>query len=94
MAIAAGLALAILIVSRRWFSLSVALVFAAAGGRLGQGVHYPHDLLAGLGVGIGWVVAIILLSAPTTAVLLRRFEGRQESHHASSRPTDGDEDAP
>jgi membrane-associated phospholipid phosphatase len=64
-------------VSPRSFRLSAALVVAVAVGRVGPGAHYPRDVLAGFAVGVGWVAAIVLVSAPATEGLLLRIEGRR-----------------
>jgi membrane-associated phospholipid phosphatase len=83
MAIASGLALAMLMVSRRTWRLGATLVVAVAVGRVGQGAHYPHDVLAGLGVGLGWVAGVGVAGTPVTGRLLRR------SHRRWGLPGDG-----
>jgi membrane-associated phospholipid phosphatase len=77
MAIASGLALAMVMVSPRSSRLTAALVVAVGVGRVGQGAHYPHDLFAGLAVGVGWVAAFVLVTAPAAERLLRRMNGRR-----------------
>lgn len=94
MAIAGGLALAMLMVFPRSFRLSAALVAAVAVGRVGQGAHYPHDVLAGLGVGVGWVAAIVLVTAPATEGLLLRIDGRRRPPGVHRQPRDGDDGPP
>ncbi|WP_460866057.1 phosphatase PAP2 family protein [Nocardioides pakistanensis] len=68
MTIAVGLAVASAAtlpqVTRPLVATLTALVAAAGAGRLGQGAHYPHDLLAGMGVGLGVVVAVALTLGP------------------------------
>jgi hypothetical protein len=70
-------------VSAPSFRLNAALVVAVAVGRVGQGAHYTHDVLAGLGVGVGWVAAIVLVSAPATEGLLVRVDGCRRGRLAS-----------
>ncbi|MBW4704193.1 phosphatase PAP2 family protein [Micromonospora sp. RL09-050-HVF-A] len=61
--IAGALATAVLLLSPRWGLLAVPLALLAALSRVFVGVHYPHDVLAGLLLG----VAVTLLLAPVTA---------------------------
>jgi membrane-associated phospholipid phosphatase len=94
MTIAGGLALAMLMVSPRSIRLSAALVAAVAVGRVGQGAHYPHDVLAGLGVGVGCVAAIVLVTAPATEGLLLRIAGGRRPPGVHRQPRDGDDSPP
>ena len=68
MTIAVGLAVASAAalphVTRPLVATLTALVAAVGAGRLGQGAHYPHDLLAGMGIGLGMVVAAAVTLGP------------------------------
>ncbi|MET7456518.1 phosphatase PAP2 family protein [Streptomyces sp. NPDC005574] len=60
-AIAAAAAVAVLFVSRRLGAVAVVAACAMAASRVWVGVHYPHDVLAG--VVVGALVALLVMSA-------------------------------
>ncbi|GAA2912741.1 phosphatase PAP2 family protein [Streptomyces thioluteus] len=66
-ALAAAAAVAVWCVSRRLGLLAAVAALAMAASRVWVGVHYPHDVAAGLAVGA--------LSASALAVPVRRFSG-------------------
>jgi undecaprenyl-diphosphatase len=48
----------------------VALAVAVAAARVAEGVHYPHDVVAGAAVGVAVVVAAVtVLAGPATVVV-------------------------
>ncbi|MFC8427753.1 phosphatase PAP2 family protein [Streptomyces sp. NPDC057253] len=72
-AIAAASAVALLFVSRRLGAWAVAAALAMAASRVWVGVHYPHDVLAGLAVGAAVAFGLMTLirrRAGTVAHLL------------------------
>lgn len=63
--IAFGLATAIVVLVGGWWIWSAYLVaLLAAAARVLEGVHYPHDVLAGAALGVGTTVACVYLLAP------------------------------
>ncbi|GAB2731505.1 hypothetical protein GCM10027273_07670 [Nocardioides pakistanensis] len=90
MAIAAGLALAIWVLAPRSYRWGAALVVAVAVGRVGQGAHYPHDVLAGAVLGLGVVAVTVLAGAPAIAGLLTRMDGRPATLTPGPRPQHDD----
>jgi undecaprenyl-diphosphatase len=73
-AIAVAAAVALLIADRRvgWIALPVALLMAAS--RVWIGVHYPHDVLAGIVIGgvlVAWPLALAARRAAPAVVRLR-----------------------
>ena len=53
-----------------WVVLPVALAVAVATARVAEGVHYPHDVVAGAAVGVAVVVAAVtVLAGPATVVV-------------------------
>jgi membrane-associated phospholipid phosphatase len=71
--IAAAAAVALLFVSRRLGASAVAAALAMAASRVWVGVHYPHDVLAGLAVGAAVAFGLMTLirrQARTLAALL------------------------
>ena len=87
-AIASGLAVAMFVVARRSYRWSSALVVAAAVGRVGQGAHYPHDVLAGISMGLGLVAVTVLVGVPTIAGLVGTIGPRGASPARSPRSDD------
>jgi membrane-associated phospholipid phosphatase len=77
MTIASGLAVAMYIIARRSYRLSAVLVVAVAVGRVGQGAHYPHDVLAGISVGLGLVAVTVLAGAPAIAGMVHKMDARR-----------------
>src|SRR5690606_6286507 len=65
--IAGATAATVVLLSRRLALLAVPLALLAAFSRTFVGVHYPHDVLAGLLLGAVVAVTATLLLAPTTA---------------------------
>ncbi|WP_433389158.1 phosphatase PAP2 family protein [Micromonospora sp. KLBMP9576] len=70
--IAGGLAVAILLLSRRLGLVAVPLAALAAFSRTFVGVHYPHDVLAGVLLGALFAAVLTPLFARPVAGLLRR----------------------
>lgn len=69
-AIAAALATALALASPRWRWHGFGLAVTVAASRVALGVHYPHDVLTGLLLGSGVVVATaIVLERPARSVL-------------------------
>ncbi|MFD5662665.1 phosphatase PAP2 family protein [Streptomyces hirsutus] len=60
-AVAAAAAIALLFVSRRLGAVAVVAAGAMAASRIRVGVHYPHDMVAG--VVVGALAALLLMSA-------------------------------
>ncbi|MFF2270521.1 phosphatase PAP2 family protein [Cellulosimicrobium cellulans] len=53
-----------------WVVLPVALAVAVAAARVAEGVHFPHDVLAGAAVGVAVVVAAVtVLAGPATVAV-------------------------
>ncbi|MBN0040886.1 phosphatase PAP2 family protein [Cellulosimicrobium cellulans] len=54
-----------------WVVLPAALAVAVATARVAEGVHFPHDVVAGAAVGVAVVVAALtVLTGPATAVVV------------------------
>src|SRR5690606_27466216 len=71
-----------------WVVLPVVLAVAVAAARVVEGVHFPHDVVAGAAVGVAVVVATVtLLAGPvTTAVAAAcRVDGVRRVLLAASR---------
>ncbi|MCI3244864.1 MULTISPECIES: phosphatase PAP2 family protein [Streptomyces] len=60
-AIAAATAVALLFVSRRLGAVAVVAACAMAASRIWVGAHYPHDVVAGVAVGL--LVALLVMAA-------------------------------
>lgn len=53
-----------------WVVLPVALAVAVATARVAEGVHFPHDVVAGAAVGVAVVVAVVtVLAGPATVAV-------------------------
>ncbi|MGN6240880.1 MAG: phosphatase PAP2 family protein [Cellulosimicrobium cellulans] len=53
-----------------WVVLPVVLAVAVAAARVAEGVHFPHDVVAGAAVGVAVVVATVtVLAGPATATV-------------------------
>ncbi|SCG62255.1 phosphatase PAP2 family protein [Micromonospora coxensis] len=74
--IAGALAVATLLCSRRLGLLAAPLALLAALSRVFVGVHYPHDVAAGLLLGAAATLTVTLLAARPTADLLNRRTDR------------------
>ncbi|MEU6680237.1 phosphatase PAP2 family protein [Streptomyces sp. NPDC046925] len=72
-AIAAAAAVALLFVSRRLGAMACAAAAAMAASRVWVGVHYPHDILAGLVVGSLVALGSMLVVRRRASVLARRM---------------------
>ncbi|MFI2642037.1 phosphatase PAP2 family protein [Streptomyces sp. NPDC018610] len=72
-AIAAAAAVALLFVSRRLGAVACGTAAAMAASRVWVGVHYPHDVLAGLVVGGLVALALMPLVNRRSAALARRL---------------------
>ncbi|SCL58781.1 undecaprenyl-diphosphatase [Micromonospora citrea] len=71
--IAGGLAMATLLLSRRVGWVALPLAALAAFSRTFVGVHYPHDVIAGVLLGTALTALLVpLLARPTTGLLQRR----------------------
>uniref|UniRef100_UPI002456CD97 phosphatase PAP2 family protein n=1 Tax=Nocardia farcinica TaxID=37329 RepID=UPI002456CD97 len=57
-----------------WFAVPVALAVAAA--RVGAGVHYVHDVLSGLALGVVVVALVVALIRPSLDRLIQQLAGR------------------
>ncbi|MGI5524911.1 phosphatase PAP2 family protein [Micromonospora sp. CA-259024] len=74
--VAGALAVTTLLLSRRLGLVALPLAALAAFSRVFVGVHYPHDVIAGVLFGaLVAVVATPLLARPATEVLRRRADG-------------------
>lgn len=77
--IAFALATAIFLVIRSWWASSAYLVaLTAAASRVVDGVHYPHDILAGAILGTCTTIAAALLLERWTRPLVERIGPRRE----------------
>ncbi|MET8690362.1 phosphatase PAP2 family protein [Streptomyces sp. NPDC004732] len=72
-AIAAAVAVALLIVSRCLGAVACVAAVAMAASRVWVGVHYPHDVLAGLLVGALVALASMLVVGRRSSALARRM---------------------
>ncbi|MEU6765572.1 phosphatase PAP2 family protein [Streptomyces sp. NPDC046853] len=72
-AIGAAAAVALLFVSRRLGAVACAAAAAMAASRVWVGVHYPHDILAGLVVGSLVALGSMLVVRRRASVLARRM---------------------
>ncbi|QNG19760.1 phosphatase PAP2 family protein [Rhodococcus triatomae] len=82
--IAFGLATAVTILVPRfaWAALPLAAVVAA--GRVLQGVHYPHDVLAGSVLGISVTLAVAVAATPPLGAIVRRRTGSTSRRNAAA----------
>ncbi|KMO95257.1 phosphatase PAP2 family protein [Streptomyces roseus] len=79
-AIASAAAVALLFVSRRLGTIALIAALLMAASRVWVGVHYPHDVLAGLAVGA-------LVAATCTRAVQRRQDALADRlHHSPLRP--------
>ncbi|MEV4821849.1 phosphatase PAP2 family protein [Micromonospora sp. NPDC049274] len=85
--LAGALALTTLLLSRRLGLVALPLAVLAAFSRVFVGVHYPHDVAAGLLLGaLVAAVATPLLARPTAEALRRRADARHPVPDLASRP--------
>ncbi|GAA2183530.1 phosphatase PAP2 family protein [Micromonospora lupini] len=85
--LAGALAITTLLLSRRLGLVALPLAVLAAFSRVFVGVHYPHDVAAGLLLGaLVAVVATPLLARPTAEALRRRTDARRPVPDLASRP--------
>ncbi|MEU5779907.1 phosphatase PAP2 family protein [Micromonospora lupini] len=85
--LAGALAITTLLLSRRLGLVALPLAVLAAFSRVFVGVHYPHDVAAGLLLGaLVAVVATPLLARPTAEVLRRRTDARRPVPDLAGRP--------
>ncbi|MGW4501330.1 phosphatase PAP2 family protein [Micromonospora sp. NPDC004336] len=85
--IAGGLAVATLLLSRRVGWVALPLAALAAFSRTFVGVHYPHDVIAGLLLGAALTALLLPLLARPTAGLLQRRAHRAERPVPDRTPT-------
>ncbi|MEH1099182.1 phosphatase PAP2 family protein [Micromonospora sp. CPCC 205561] len=83
--IAGGLAVATLLLSRRVGLVALPLAVLAAFSRTFVGVHYPHDVVAGILLGALFAALLTPLLARPVAHLLHRH--RPTDHPTPPRPT-------
>lgn len=62
--IAVSLAVAVVAAAPRWAWAAVPLALGTGLGRVAAGHHYPHDVLAGTGLGLCVTAAVILVASP------------------------------
>ncbi|GLW06330.1 hypothetical protein Misp01_14600 [Microtetraspora sp. NBRC 13810] len=72
-AIAGGLAAGLVLLSPRLGAVAVPLAGLVAALRVLAGVHYPHDVLAGLFLGATVTTTVVLLCAPVAAGATNAF---------------------
>lgn len=83
--IAFALATAIVLVTRSWWAWSAYLAALAAGAaRVVDGVHFPHDVLAGAILGSCTTVAVAALVHPWIHALTERLTRRSDSRTPSA----------
>lgn len=68
--IAFSLATAAIVASRSLVWTALPLAGLVAAGRVMQGVHYPHDVLAGAVVGTGITVVAVMIASPWVAQVI------------------------
>lgn len=85
--LAGALAVTTLLLSRRLGLIALPLAVLAAFSRVFVGVHYPHDVAAGLLLGaLVALVATPLLARPTAEALRRRTDARRPVPDLAGRP--------
>ncbi|WP_435207719.1 phosphatase PAP2 family protein [Micromonospora sp. bgisy143] len=85
--LAGALAVTTLLLSRRLGLVALPLAVLAAFSRVFVGVHYPHDVAAGLLLGaLVALVATPLLARPTAEALRRRTDARRPVPDLAGRP--------
>ncbi|MEU4333277.1 phosphatase PAP2 family protein [Micromonospora lupini] len=85
--LAGALAITTLLLSRRLGLVALPLAVLAAFSRVFVGVHYPHDVAAGLLLGaLVAVGATPLLARPTAEALRRRTDARRPVPDLAGRP--------
>ncbi|MEU7925779.1 phosphatase PAP2 family protein [Micromonospora sp. NPDC049801] len=85
--LAGALAVTTLLLSRRLGLLALPLALLAAFSRVFVGVHYPHDVAAGLLLGaLVALVATPLLARPAAEALRRRTDARRRIPDLAGRP--------
>jgi undecaprenyl-diphosphatase len=75
--VAAALATAIILLSRRMAVVVVPLAALAALSRVMVGVHYPHDVLGGTVLGVAITAAVSVAAVPPTTRLAIRLRQRR-----------------
>ncbi|WP_261624877.1 phosphatase PAP2 family protein [Nesterenkonia marinintestina] len=90
--IAVALAAAVVASAPRWAWAAAPLAAATGAGRVLAGHHYPHDVVAGAGLGLTVVIAAVLIASPplrrTVIVPLTGEEPRRRIEESEPRGED------
>lgn len=79
----AAFAAAVFLVNRRWGLVAGVFTILMAASRVYVGAHYPHDVVAGLVIGVAIGACGRLIHRPLTAVLDRLVFGRRATQEPS-----------
>ncbi|MBF6351681.1 phosphatase PAP2 family protein [Nocardia flavorosea] len=92
--LAAGLAVGLAVTQRRFAAPATVLAVVAAATRVASGVHYPHDVLAGVVLGactVGALLAAMKSAEPFVRAGIGRGKPGLVGHHSSGRTVVGPE---
>ncbi|RZU54309.1 undecaprenyl-diphosphatase [Krasilnikovia cinnamomea] len=84
--VAGAFAAGLVVLAPRWAGLTAPLAVLVAGGRVVTGVHYPHDVLAGLLWGASVTTAALVAGAPAAHGLLTAVRHRLVRSAGEFRP--------